>query len=318
MNTSETFLISTQGLGKSYKEVDALKSLDLKVPEKSIFAFLGPNGAGKTTTIKLLLGLTRPTVGSGTIFGQDIVKESVDIRAKVGYLPQESRFYEHMTARETLSYTAGFFYKGPKNNIAKRVDEMIELVGLTGKADRPIKGFSGGERQRLGIAQAEVNYPDLLILDEPAASLDPQGRRDVLAVMSRIRKYATIFYCTHILDDVQRVSDTVAILNEGQMIAQASIDELLSGTGEIVYSVTLRDETEGVYGRVKEQAWVSQIEVTQRNGQTKWQVSVTDEAVAEDQLLNLLVSNGAKVADFGRKEYALEDIFLDIVERSKQ
>jgi ABC-2 type transport system ATP-binding protein len=318
MNTSETFLISTQGLGKSYKEVDALKSLDLKVPEKSIFAFLGPNGAGKTTTIKLLLGLTRPTVGSGTIFGQDIVKESVDIRAKVGYLPQESLFYEHMTARETLTYTAGFFYKGPKNNIAKRVDEMIELVGLTGKADRPIKGFSGGERQRLGIAQAEVNYPDLLILDEPAASLDPQGRRDVLAVMSRIRKYATIFYCTHILDDVQRVSDTVAILNEGQMIAQASIDELLSGTGEIVYSVTLRDETEGVYGRVKEQAWVSQIEVTQRNGQTKWQVSVTDEAVAEDQLLNLLVSNGAKVADFGRKEYALEDIFLDIVERSKQ
>ena len=102
------------------------------------------------------------------------------------------------------------------------------------------------------------------------------------------------------------------------MIAQASIDELLSGTGEIVYSVTLRDETEGVYGRVKDQAWVSQIEVTQRNGQTKWQVSVTDEAVAEDQLLNLLVSNGAKVADFGRKEYALEDIFLDIVERSKQ
>ena len=119
---------------------------------------------------------------------------------------------------------------------------MIELVGLEGKADRPIKGFSGGERQRLGIAQAEVNYPDLLILDEPAASLDPQGRRDVLAVMSRIRKYATIFYCTHILDDVQRVSDTVAILNEGQMIAQAPIEELLSGTGETVYVGNAEDD----------------------------------------------------------------------------
>jgi ABC-2 type transport system ATP-binding protein len=195
---------------------------------------------------------------------------------------------------------------------------MIELVGLTGKADRPIKGFSGGERQRLGIAQAEVNYPDLLILDEPAAALDPQGRRDVLEVMSRIRKYATIFYCTHILEDVQRVSDSVAILNEGQMIAQAPIEELLTGTGETVYTVTLRDDADGAYASIKEQAWVSEIAVSQKNGATTWQISVTDEAAAEDQLLNLLVANGAKVADFGRKEYALEDIFLDIVERSKQ
>jgi ABC-2 type transport system ATP-binding protein len=318
MSTGESFVISTQGLSKSYKEVDALKSLDLKVPEKSIFAFLGPNGAGKTTTIKLLLGLTRPTSGGGTIFGKDIVKDNVDIRANVGYLPQDARFYEHMTARETLTYTAGFFFKGPKVQIAKRVDEMIELVGLQGKADRPIKGFSGGERQRLGIAQAEVNYPDLLILDEPAASLDPQGRRDVLEVMSRIRKYATILYCTHILDDVQRVSDTVAILNDGQMIAQASIEELLAGTGDIVYKVKFRDVPDGAYAPIKEQAWVSRIDVSQQNGTTAWQVSVTDEAAAEDQLLNLLMSNGAKVADFGRKEYALEDIFLDIVERSKK
>jgi len=191
-------------------------------------------------------------------------------------------------------------------------------VGLEGKADRPIKGFSGGERQRLGIAQAEVNYPDLLILDEPAASLDPQGRRDVLAVMSRIRKYATIFYCTHILDDVQRVSDTVAIVNEGTMITQAPIEELLAGTGEIVYSVKLREDAKEAYAQVTEQAWVTDVEVTQINGQINWQVSVTDEAAAEDQLLNLLVTNGAKVADFGRKEFALEDIFLDIVERSKQ
>jgi ABC-2 type transport system ATP-binding protein len=318
MNASESFVISTQALSKSYKEVEALKSLDLKVPEKSIFAFLGPNGAGKTTTIKLLLGLTFPTSGGGTIFGKDIVKDNVDIRANVGYLPQDARFYEHMTARETLSYTAGFFFRGPREKISERVGEMIELVGLQGKADRPIKGFSGGERQRLGIAQAEVNYPDLLILDEPAASLDPQGRRDVLEVMSRIRKYATILYCTHILDDVQRVSDTVAILNEGQMIAQAPIEVLLAGTGEIVYTVKLRDIPDNAFTRINEQSWISGIEVSQQNGMTTWQVSVTDEAAAEDQLLNLLMSNGTKVADFGRKEYTLEDVFLDIVERSKK
>ena len=114
MNSSEQFVISTQGLGKSYDEVVALKTLDLKVRDKSIFAFLGPNGAGKTTTIKLLLGLTFPTSGGGQIFGKDIVRDNVDIRANVGYLPQDARFYEHMTARETLSYTAGFFFKGPQ------------------------------------------------------------------------------------------------------------------------------------------------------------------------------------------------------------
>lgn len=318
MNTGESFVISTQGLSKSYKGVNALKSLDLKVPDKSIFAFLGPNGAGKTTTIKLLLGLISPTSGGGTMFGKDIVKDNVDIRANVGYLPQDARFYEHMTARETLTYTAGFFFKGPKGQIDERVGEMIELVGLEGKADRPIKGFSGGERQRLGIAQAEVNYPELLILDEPAASLDPQGRRDVLEVMSRIRKYATIFYCTHILEDVQRVSDTVAILNEGQMIAQAPIEELLAGTGEIIYTVKLRHIPEDAVTRIREQPWVSGIEMSRQNGLTAWQVSVNDEAAAEDQLLNLLLASGAKVADFGRKEYALEEIFLDVVERSKQ
>src|SRR5512144_820076 len=243
MNTND-WVIRTEGLSKSFGEIHALKSLDLRVPQKSIFAFLGPNGAGKTTTIKLLLGLLRPSHGSGSILGMDIGRDSVDIRARIGYLPQDPRFYEHMTARQTLEYTAGFFYTGPQSAIDKRVNEMLELVGLEGKADRPIRGFSGGERQRLGIAQAEVNYPDLLILDEPAANLDPQGRRDVLEVMIRIRKYATIFYCTHILDDVQRVSDQVAIVNQGELVTQTSIEDLLTGTGDVIFTVTLTGDAQ--------------------------------------------------------------------------
>ena len=317
MNSNE-LVISTQGLSKSFGEVHALKSLDLRVPQKSIFAFLGPNGAGKTTTIKLLLGLLKPTSGGGTILGMDIVRDSVDIRANIGYLPQDARFYEHMTARQTLEYTARFFYAGPQSEINKRVDEMIELVGLEGKADRPIKGFSGGERQRLGIAQAEINYPDLLILDEPAASLDPQGRRDVLAVMSRLRRHTTIFYCTHILDDAQRVSDQVAIVNQGELIKQASIEELLAGTGDAVYSVTLKGDTQSAYTQVTQQSWVSGIEISQNGGGLTWQVSVTDEAAAEDQLMSLLVSSGLKVSNFSRKEQNLEEVFLNIVERSQK
>src|SRR5512147_2891987 len=278
MNAND-FVISTEGLSKSFGEVHALKSLDLRVPQKSIFAFLGPNGAGKTTTIKLLLGLLKPTSGSGQILGMDIVHNSVDIRARIGYLPQDARFYEHMTARQTLEYTAKFFYTGPQSDIDKRVSEMIELVGLEGKADRPIRGFSGGERQRLGIAQAEVNYPDLLILDEPAANLDPQGRRDVLEVMTRIRKYATIFYCTHILDDVQRVSDQVAIVNQGELVTQAPIGELLAGSGDVIYTVTLRGDAgdqsvANAYTQVHQQPWVSAIQASQQGEQTTWQVSV--------------------------------------------
>ena len=320
MNAND-LVIRTQGLSKTYGDVEALKNLDLQVPQKSIFAFLGPNGSGKTTTIKLLLGLIRPTSGGGTIFGRDIVRDSVDIRVNVGYLPQDARFYEHMTARQVLDYTAKFFFKGPQRELNKRVDEMLDLVGLSDKADRPIKGFSGGERQRLGIAQAEVNYPDLLILDEPAASLDPQGRRDVLEVMNRIRKYATIFYCTHILDDVQRISDQVAILNKGELIAQAPIAELLSGSGETVYAVTLRGDDASIASataQANELAWVSGIKASRRGDQTIWEVTATDGAAAGDELLSLLVSSGVKVADFGRKEYELEDVFLSIVERSQK
>jgi ABC-2 type transport system ATP-binding protein len=228
-----------------------------------------------------------------------------------------------MTARETLRFVASFFYQGPKAGIESRVAQTLELVGLADKADRPIKGFSGGERQRLGIAQAEVNYPDLLILDEPAANLDPQGRRDVLDVMSRIRKHATIFYCTHILDDVQRISDQVAIVNQGELVTQAPIEDLLTGKGDVIYSVTLRGDAgdqsvASAYTQVNQQSWVSGIEAHQQGDQSTWQVSVTDEAAAEDQLMSLLVSSGLRVSNFGRKEQNLEDVFINIIERSQK
>src|SRR3954453_21798787 len=259
MSSMDTAVIRTQGLSKAYKGVQALDGLTLDVPRNSIFGFLGPNGAGKSTTIKLLLGLITPTGGSAAVFDQDIVRESVAIRRRVGYLAQDPRYYEYMTARETLRYTARFFYSGPPRLIEDRVAEMLDLVALADKADRPIKGFSGGERQRLGIAQAQVNYPDLLILDEPAAALDPMGRRDVLAVMERLRKHTTVFYSTHILEDVQRVSDSVAILNHGQLVAQAPIAQLLNGNGGIQYTLTLRGAVDATRARITSQPWVASV-----------------------------------------------------------
>jgi ABC-2 type transport system ATP-binding protein len=192
------------------------------------------------------------------------------------------------------------------------------LVGLTDKADRPIKGFSGGERQRLGIAQAQVNYPDLLILDEPAASLDPMGRHDVLEVMDRLRKHTTIFYSTHILDDVQRVSDTVAILNHGELVAQAPIEELLAGSGGVAYSIVTRGNLNGTEAHVASQPWVSTVKVTPgEDGYAHWVVGVTDAAAAEAQLARLIVCGGQVVlTEFGRKKHDLEEVFMNIVEGS--
>jgi len=308
-------VIWAQDLSKQYRGVPALKSLNLNVARHSIFGFLGPNGAGKTTTIKLLLGLARPTGGRGTIFGHDIVRDSLDIRRRVGYLAQNPRFYEHMTARETLRFKMGFFVRGPGVAIEKRISETLELVGLPDKADRPVRGFSGGERQRLGIAQAQVTGPDLLILDEPAASLDPMGRRDVLEVMKRLRERTTVFYSTHILDDVQRVSDTVAILDRGALVAQAPIEELLSGNGETVYTLTLEGHADQAFTRVSEQTWVSGVRVLSENGQTVWQVSVSDDEAARACLFKIVACDESLVVSaFGRKAYDLEDVFMRLVE----
>jgi ABC-2 type transport system ATP-binding protein len=308
-------VIQTNGLTKTYGDVTALNGLSLEVPKHSIYGFLGPNGSGKTTAIKLLLALARPTSGSGTILGHDIVKDSLAIRQRVGYLAQDPRFYEHLSARETLRFVARFFYAGPANLIEERVETMLRLVGLEGKADRPIRGFSGGERQRLGIAQAQINQPDLLILDEPASALDPLGRRDVLAIMERLRAETTIFYSTHILDDVQRVSDMVAILNRGELIAQAPIGELLAGRGAATYVLAVKGDVEKARARLTTQPWVTSVDGVTRSGVTRWHVYVSDEIMAERELLRqVLAVDDVTVLEFGIRKANLEETFLDIIE----
>lgn len=312
-------VIETNNLGKHFGDVRAVDGLQLAVPRNSIFGFLGPNGAGKTTTMKMLLGLARPTQGSGRIFGHDIVDDSLAIRARVGYLPQQPAFYPEMTARETMRFTASFFYKGPRRQVDERIEETLALVGLQEKADRPVRGFSGGERQRLGIAQAQINYPDLLILDEPAAALDPLGRRDVLAIMERLRKHTTIFYSTHILDDVQQVSDTVAILNRGRLVSQGPIEALLNGDGQTVFDVMVRGETAAARARLQQLPWVTQVDALAKNadgdGAVRWQVRVSDDEAAEKELFRRLAAmESLVVLAYGRKSVELEEIFVQLVE----
>lgn len=309
------YAISTDRLTKSYGRSVVVDGLSLHVPQKSIFGFLGPNGAGKTTTIKMLLGLANPTSGRAEILGLDAVNDSLSVRGRIGYLAQDPLFYRHMTARETLAFTCRFFFSGSDRSLRHRIDETLELVGLGDKGDRQIRGFSGGERQRLGIAQAQVHHPDLLILDEPAAALDPLGRRDVLEIMERLKDHATIFFSTHILDDVQRVSDHVAILDRGKLVANAPTADLLRGDG-VVFEITVRGEGTAATQALKKRSWVDGIDAERRDGTTTLTVGVLDEGAADAELLSTVIDDGAAVVThYGRKHTNLEDVFLGLVER---
>jgi ABC-2 type transport system ATP-binding protein len=324
MVISTDLIISTENLTKSYGKRQVVSNLNLAVPRGSICGFLGSNGAGKSTTIKLLLGLLQPTSGVGTVFGQNIVNDSVAIRERVGFLAQSPSFYGYLTARETLQFVASFFFTGSKTAIAARIEELIELVGLSGKADRPVKGFSGGEKQRLGIAQAAINEPELIILDEPASALDPLGRRDVLKILESFRGRSTVFYSTHILDDVQRVSDRVVILERGKLIAQGRIEELLSGNRSL-FHMTVRGDGSTVLAKLLSVPWVKKIEVDrgvpnlENVRTTKLEIHVTDFHAAETELLRLAISDAETiVTQFDRSSHNLEDIFVNLVEGGYQ
>jgi ABC-2 type transport system ATP-binding protein len=319
MLTSPDLIISTHDLTKVYGKKQVISKLNIAVPRGSICGFLGSNGAGESTTIKLLLGLAKPSSGSGLVFGKNIAAEGVAIREKVGFLAQSPSFYGYLTARETLQFVASFFFNGPKTAIAARIEELIEMVGLSGKADRPVKGFSGGEKQRLGIAQAAINDPELIILDEPASALDPLGRRDVLRILENFRGRSTVFYSTHILDDVQRVSDRVVILEKGRLIAQGSIEELLAGD-RCLFTITLRGDGLLVRDRLGAVPWIKKIRVDMglpdfhQHQTTKLQIDVTDTGTAETELLRLIMADETTVVtEFSRTVQNLEDVFVNLV-----
>jgi ABC-2 type transport system ATP-binding protein len=221
--------IATAGLTKHYPGVAALVDLTLVVPAGSIYGFLGPNGAGKSTTIKILAGLTKPTSGTAEVAGIPITA-GADYRREVGYLAQEPRFYDWMTGRETLRFVTSL-YPPERRSTDGAVTDVLTRVGLADAADRTTGTYSGGMRQRLGIAQALVGRPTVLLLDEPVSSLDPIGRREVLELMNDLKGETTVFYSTHILDDVERVSDYVAILDDGKLVrAEPTADLLASFT----------------------------------------------------------------------------------------
>jgi ABC-2 type transport system ATP-binding protein len=223
--------IRTEGLGKRYYqqgEIEALVDLNVEVQEGEIFGFLGPNGAGKTTTIKILLGLIFPTTGSAEVLGRPA--GDLEMRRRVSYLPESPYFYDHLTGVELLDFY-GRLFRLPQRERQRRTHELIDQVGLKNDKAKQLKQYSKGMLQRIGIAQALVNDPTLLILDEPTSGLDPVAHIEIRHLIRSLKdRGKTVFLSSHQLTDVEQVCDRVAILNFGRLVRTGTVSELTAGT----------------------------------------------------------------------------------------
>jgi ABC-2 type transport system ATP-binding protein len=307
--------IETIGLTKHYPGVAALSDLSLAVPSGSIYGFLGPNGSGKSTTLKLLAGLIRPTSGSANVFGVPL-SAGAAYRSEVGYLAQDPRFYDWMTGRETLEFVADL---GASTSSTDRsaIDAVLGRVGLRDAADRPTRTYSGGMRQRLGIAQALVTDPRVVLLDEPASALDPIGRREVLDLLAELRGDVTVFYSTHILDDVQRVSDHVAILDGGRLVRASSTSDLLASFTADRLVVVLAGATDQTAVELASIPEVTSVEPDGRDGEARRYIVriLPDSAdAAQRAVMHLAADQDLIVVENAVSRLDLEDVFFRLID----
>jgi len=303
-----TAAIRATGLTKSYGGKLVLDSLDLEVDEGSIFGFLGPNGAGKTTTLRLTTGLARPTKGSIQVLGHDPQASGSAVRSVIGFLPDVPAFYEWMTAPEFLTFVGGLF--GLTSAVLReRTEMLLDLAGLTGVTTR-IGGYSRGMKQRLGIAQALINAPRLLLLDEPTSALDPMGRKDVLDMVASLRGRTTVFFSTHILSDVERVCDTVAILDHGRLVARAPIDELKARYGKEKVVVEVTDGADTLAAEFAARPWAASVD---RGAQGSIEITVTELGAAQHDIPAMVAARHSGLSRLEAGEISLEEVFVELV-----
>ncbi|CAN5900087.1 ABC transporter ATP-binding protein [soil metagenome] len=298
--------IDVRDLAKTYRtpfarrKVEALRGVTFSVERGALFGFIGPNGAGKTTTIRTLMGLIRPTGGSAKLLGHTI--PSREARARVGFLPEAPYFYDYLTVRELLDL-AGRLFGVPSALRKKRADELIERVGLTRSADQNLKKFSKGMLQRAGLAQALMNDPELVVLDEPMSGLDPIGRKEVRDLIVSLRDAGkTVFFSTHILADVEAITDRVAIIARGSLQASGTPAELLKKT------VLGTDVTVRVVGSPDTDALTAGHSRIRRAGDELGLTLGAD--VDVDAWLDQAHAAGAKIVSVSPRHETLEDLFM--------
>ena len=304
--------IRVEGLQKFYGPVRALDGLDLTVEPGTVFGFLGPNGAGKTTTIRVLTGLAHATEGRAWVMGAEITADGHEVARRIGYLPEEPAFYTWMTPREFLDHV-GRVFGLPTSERAARVKELLELVGLSDVGKRRIGGFSRGMRQRLGLAQALVNRPEVLFLDEALSGLDPAGRKEILELIERLRGQCTVFISTHILADVERVCDTIGIIARGRLVTQSPREDLMAQYAIPAFEVEADSGFEaplnGWAEALRQESWVQSVSTSGLKGR----VIVHEIDTAKRELLPSAVQAGLVLSRYEMLRPSLEDVFLRLV-----
>ncbi|MEI8255837.1 MAG: ABC transporter ATP-binding protein [Deltaproteobacteria bacterium] len=297
---AERMFAKLPGGEKLHRQVEAVKGLSFEVREGEIFGFLGPNGAGKTTTIKMLLGLIFPTKGSATIYGHPVTDTAA--RKRLGFLPENPYLYQYLTGLELMDLCARLVGI-PGGERRKKSMELIERVGLGNAADRAVRKYSKGMMQRLGLAQALLGDPDLLILDEPMTGLDPIGRKEVRdLLMEERRRGKTLFFSSHILSDVEMLCDRVAIVNRGQMSSYGRLDELLKPDVRLV-----EIELAGVTDALRAELVARGCKVAPMGANVMFS---TEGEASVDAVLDAARSAGARVASVTPRRETLEDLFV--------
>jgi ABC-2 type transport system ATP-binding protein len=304
--------VRTEGLVKEFGAFRALDELSLEVHPGTVFGFLGPNGAGKTTTIRILTGLAHATRGKAWVAGQEVTANGQSTAHRIGHLPEEPAFYGWLNPAEYLDHIGRVFGLPPSERTA-RVKELLGMVGLAEASRRRIAGFSRGMRQRLGLAQALLNKPEVLFLDEPVSALDPVGRKEVLEMIEQMRGQCTVFMSTHILGDVERICDSVGIINHGKMVTIGPREELLERYAvpaiEIVVEPGYKDRLVAWANGLRSLGWVKSTGLDE----AVLRVVVSDLELAKVQLLASVVQAGLVLERYEVVRPSLEDVFLQLV-----
>ena len=302
-------VLEIKGLEKQFKTVKAVDGLDLAIEKGTIYGFLGQNGAGKTTTLRMITNLARPTQGTIRVCGQPVVFGSGRTNASIGYLPDVPQFYDWMKPMEYLSL-CGKLYGMDGSAVKTRATELMEMVGLAG-VKRNIKGFSRGMKQRLGIAQALMHDPEILLLDEPTSALDPLGRKEVLDIIKALGGRHTVVFSTHILSDVERICDRVGILHHGKLALEGTLGEIsarYSTQGALL-------EVDGTPGEAlaARLSAISGVQSVQVSPAGSYLIKTADFHELSLQLCPLLSEMNLPIQRFEFMESTLEDVFVEVI-----
>ncbi|AFD00781.1 ABC-type multidrug transport system, ATPase component [Methanocella conradii HZ254] len=297
-------MIKTENLTKVYDGVKAVDSLSLHVEKGDVFGFLGPNGSGKTTTMGMMIGEIEPTSGQCLIKGIDVLRHPLDVKKIIGYMPDGLGFYENLNARQNLKFFSQF-YDIPADKAEKRITELLEYVGLAG-VDKKTEGYSRGMKQRLGIAQALINDPEVIFMDEPTNGLDPQGVMQVRNIIKDLSSQGkTIFFSSHILEEVRQVCRTIGIISKGRLIAQGTLDEVRHKMQKEDF-VTIVVKAPGTVPTISSP---DIIDASYDNGTAV----IRARSDIRDEISDQLTRNGVCIRELSIREKTLEEVFLQTV-----